>query len=47
MGLLVNLSPMVEHHVKTKGISEDKPIIITERDVEEVVCGEAKKYAGE
>jgi len=35
--LLVNLSPMVEHHVKIKGISEDKPIIITERDVEEVV----------
>ena len=35
--LLVNHSPMVEHHVKTKGISEDKPIIITERDVEEVV----------
>ena len=35
--LLVNHSPMVEHYVKTKGISEDKPIIITERDVEEVV----------
>jgi len=35
--LMVNHSPMVEHHVKTKGISEDKPIIITERDVEEVV----------